>query len=83
MARWVPAGAIDNRFEGDRVSQALEEAGIPYMIKSFLDTAYDGLYVPQKGWGKVMVPEEWHEKAERIIAEVKIFFQKEGKDETE
>lgn len=83
MARWVHAGAIDNRFEGDRVSQALEEAGIPYMIKSFLDTAYDGLYVPQKGWGRVMVPEEYCENAERIIAEVKMYFQKEGKDETE
>jgi hypothetical protein len=83
MAHWVEAGTIDNRFEGDRVSQALEEAGIPYFVKSFLDTAYDGLYLPQKGWGRVMVPEEWREKAERVIAEVKIFFQKEGEDEIE
>jgi hypothetical protein len=83
MTRWVSAGAIDNRFEGDRVSQALEEAGIPYMIKSFLDTAYDGLYVPQKGWGKVVVLEEWHEKAGRIVAEVKMVFREEEKDETE
>ena len=83
MSRWVQAGAIDNRFEGDRVSRALEEAEIPYMIKSFLDTAYDGLYVPQKGWGRVMVPEEFYNQAERIVTEVKMFFQKEGKDEIE
>lgn len=83
MARWVQAGTIDNRFEGDRISQALEEAGIPYMIKSFLDTAYDGLYVPQKGWGRVMVPEEWSEQAERLILEVKMFFQKEENHEAE
>lgn len=83
MARWVQAGTIDNRFEGDRVSQALKEAGIPYMVKSFLDTAYDGLYVPQKGWGRVMVSEEWREKAERIIGEVKTSFQKEGQHEAE
>lgn len=83
MSRWVQAGAIDNRFEGDRVSQTLEEAGIPHMIKSFLDTAYDGLYVLQKGWGRVMVPEEFCEKAKGIVAEVKMFFQKEGKDEIE
>ncbi len=83
MEHWVHAGTINNRFEGDRISQALEEAGIPYMVKSFLDTAYDGLYIPQKGWGKVLVPEGWREKAEGIIAEVKIFFQREGKDETD
>ena len=83
MARWVNAGVVENRFEGDRVSQALKEAGIPYMIKSFLDTAYDGLYLPQKGWGSIMVPEEFNSEAERIIAEVRTFFQKEVKDETE
>ena len=48
MVRWEKAGIVENRFEGDRVSQALSEAGIPFMVKSFLDTAYDGLYVPQK-----------------------------------
>jgi len=81
--RWVNAGVVENRFEGDRVSQALKEAGIPYMIKSFLDTAYNGLYLPQKGWGRIMVPEEFNNEAERIIAEVRTFFQKEVKDETE
>lgn len=83
MARWIQAGVIENRFEGDRMSQALEEAGIPYLVKSFLDTAYDGIYVFQKGWGRVMVPEDYREKAERVIAEVRISFQREGRDETE
>lgn len=83
MERWVKAGIVENRFEGDRVSQALEEAEIPFLIKSFLDTAYDGLYLPQKGWGAVMVPKKFREEAERMISEVKNSFQKEVKDETE
>ncbi len=83
MARWVNAGVVENRFEGDRISQAMRDAGIPHMIKSFLDTAYDGLYLPQKGWGRVMVPEEWSNEAERIVLEVRSIFQKEGRDETE
>ncbi len=77
MARWVQAGTIDNRFEGDRIAQAMEEAGIPYLIKSFLDTAYDGLYVLQKGWGAVMVPEDHRDRAERIVTDVKASFQEE------
>lgn len=82
MARWVKAGVIENRFEGDRVSQALSEAGIPFMTKSFLDTAYNGLYLPQKGWGAVMVPEELSEVAEKIIAQIRKSFTEGGSDET-
>ena len=82
MVRWEKAGIVENRFEGDRVRQALTEAGIPFMVKSFLDTAYDGLYVPQKGWAAVMVPGEFREKAERLISEVKKSFE-EGRDEVE
>ena len=81
MEKWVKAGIIESRFEGDRVSQALEEAGISFLIKSFLDTAYDGLYIPQKGWGMVLVPEKFKDEAEEVILEVKKNF-KEGEDET-
>lgn len=83
MERWGKAGTVENRFEGDRISKALEEARIPFMVKSFMDTAYDGLYVPQKGWGVVMVPDGCVERAEGIIAEVKRSFKEEGDDETE
>ena len=81
MEKWVKAGIIESRFEGDRVSQSLEEAGISFLIKSFLDTAYDGLYIPQKGWGMVLVPEKSKDEAEEVILEVKKNF-KEGEDET-
>ncbi len=82
MVQWMKAGIIENRFEGDRISQALHEAGIPFLIKSFLDTAYDGLYIPQKGWGVVMVSEKNREEAEKLISEVKKTFVKGEEDET-
>jgi len=81
MERWVKAGIVDTRFEGDRVSQALQEAEIPFLIKSFHDTAYDGLYVLQKGWGAVLVPEEFREQSEQLIVDIKKSFEEEGKDE--
>ena len=80
MLRWVKAGTVENRFEGDRIVQALKEASIPFVFKSFLDTAYDGLYLPQKGWGVVMVPDERREEAEKILAEIRKHFE-EGEDE--
>jgi hypothetical protein len=81
MTRWEKAGIVENRFEGDRVKQSLEEAGIPFMIKSFLDTAYDGLFIPQKGWGAVLVPGEYLASAEKLILEVKATFKEEARDE--
>ncbi len=84
MEQWIKAGVVENRFEGDRVSQALKEAGIPFMMKSFHDTAYDGLYIPQKGWGAVLVPKDFEKEAEGVIAEVKGGFPgEEENDETE
>jgi len=82
MEQWVKAGTVENRFEGDRISQVLREAEISFLIKSFLDTAYDGLYIPQKGWGIVMVSQKHQEEAERLISEVKKTFAKEEEDET-
>ncbi len=82
MDQWAKVGTVENRFEGDRISQALKEAGIRFLIKSFLDTAYDGLYIPQKGWGAVMVSEKNKEEAERLIFEIKKTFVKEEDDET-
>ncbi len=77
---WIKAGVVENRFEGDRISQSLQEAGIPFLVKSFLDTAYNGLYVPQKGWGMVLVPETYFDEAEKVIAEVKNSFEEEEED---
>ena len=82
IGEWVKAGTIENRFEGDRITQALQEAGITFLIKSFLDTAYDGLYILQKGWGIVMVSGKNRGETERLISEIKKTFKEEEEDET-
>jgi hypothetical protein len=61
----------ENKFEADLISQTLQQEGIRCMIRSYHDTAYDGIFIPQKGWGAVMVPEESEERASGIIAELR------------
>ncbi len=82
MEHWVKAGIVDSHFEADRVSQALTEAEIPFLVRSFHDTAYDGLYILQKGWGAFLVPERFKEDAEKIISEVRETFHGEDGDAT-
>jgi hypothetical protein len=62
---------VENTFEADLISQTLQQEGIPCMIRPYHDTAYDGIFIPQKGWGAVMVPEALEEKACAIIAEIR------------
>ena len=61
----------ENKFEADLITQTLQQEGIPSMIRSYQDTAYNGIFIPQKGWAAVMVPEEQEEKASDIIAELR------------
>jgi len=61
---------VENRFEADLVKDALEKEGIPCVIRSYEDTAYDGLYVMQKGWGAILVSAEDEGRARAIIQEL-------------
>ena len=61
----------ENKFEADLITQTLQQEDIPCMIRPYHDTAYDGIFIPQKGWGAVMVPEALEEKAGSIIAEIR------------
>ena len=58
---------LQDRFEADLIKKELDRERIPVLIRSFRDTAYDGIYIPQKGWGEVMVPEKDRERAQELI----------------
>jgi hypothetical protein len=68
---FVKVATVDNKFEADVLTNTLKKECIPVMVRSFHDTAYDGIYIPQKGWGIILVPAEDKDKAEEIIASVK------------
>jgi len=71
---FVPVKVAENAFEADRVREALEQEGIPVLVRTFQDTAYDGIFVSQKGWGYVEVPESQKARAEQIVSEVSRMF---------
>jgi deoxyribose-phosphate aldolase len=58
---------LDNRFEADVVSAALKAAGVPHLLRTYEDTAYDGLYISQKGFGDVYVDPEHQARAEEVL----------------
>ena len=54
---------VQNRFEAELIAAALERSGIDFFLRTFEDTAYDGLFVTQEGWGVF-----WVASADRQIA---------------
>ena len=75
---FVPVKVAESAFEADRIRAALEEEGFTVLVRTFEDTAYDGIYVAQKGWGYIEVPAEDKERAERIVNDLVRAFSEEG-----
>ncbi len=46
---YVKISILESIVESQIVTSILEEEGIPYRIRSYHDTAYDGLFQFQKG----------------------------------
>ncbi len=62
----VKLKVMDDRFQADLYCQALEQGGISHLLRTYQDTAYDGIYVTQKGYGVIYVEEEDLEAARRV-----------------
>ena len=58
---------LDSPFQADVISSALSQEGIEFMIFHHEETAYDGIFVPQKGWGAVGVYPHDAQRAKSII----------------
>jgi len=57
---------LENAVEAQFLETVLKERGIPYLIRSYSDLAYDGLFQFQKGWGHVEAPEQYKQEIEEI-----------------
>jgi hypothetical protein len=66
----VKIHTVENRFEADLLMQALRDECIPAMLRRFEETAYDGLFVTQMGWGAILVPGDYEAEARSLIESV-------------
>ncbi len=71
---FIKIASLENEFEAQVLKDALDKEQIPTLIRCFKDTAYDGIYILQKGWGNILVPEKYKEKATQIVSALKADF---------
>jgi len=71
MEGYVRMATLDNEIEALLVASVLEERRIPHVLESYHDTAYDGLFQTQKGWGAVAAPEARREEVLEILEDIR------------
>ena len=71
MQDYIKVAILDNEVEALLIESILKEREIPHMLRSYHDTAYDGLFQTQKGWGEIRAPETYEENILAIIEEVR------------
>jgi hypothetical protein len=62
---------LENEIEARLLDSILNERNIPHLMTSYHDTAYDGLYQTQKGWGRISAPDLYLEEIREIISIVR------------
>jgi hypothetical protein len=71
MADYVKVSVLDNEIEAQLLDSILEERDIPHLLVSYHDTAYDGLFQTQKGWGHVSAPAPFKQEILEILNAVR------------
>jgi hypothetical protein len=70
MSDYKKVVILENEVEARLVESVLKERDIPHILKSYYDTAYDGLFQSQKGWGHVEAPDEYEEEIKAIYRDI-------------
>ncbi len=61
---------LRDQVDASVIAHALDEAGIKHVIRTFADSAYDGIFILQKGYGEVLVDESDASRAKEIVEAV-------------
>ena len=71
MTDFIKVATIENAIEAQIVQSIIDERQIPHRIQSYHDTAYDGLFQMQKGWGVIYAPPAKKQEIEDILASLR------------
>jgi len=62
MNKQVKVLMFQNEIEAMLLHEILTDKEIPHIVRSYHDSAYDGLWQLQSGWGHLEAPEEYREE---------------------
>ncbi len=72
MERFRKILILDNEIQARLLDSILTERDIPHRMKSYHDSAYDGLFQAHQGWGHVEAPQEYAEEIKIIYNDLPV-----------
>jgi len=68
---YINIAVLENIIEAQLIESILIEQKIPHRIRSYHDTAYDGLFQFQMGWGEICAPPSFKQEILEILNNVR------------
>ena len=72
MDKTVKILVLNNAIEANLLDGFLNVRDIPHVIRSYHDSAYDGMFQLQYGWGQLDAPEEFRDEIISIFENMSI-----------
>ncbi len=70
-SQFIQIAVLENAIEAQLIGSILDQRGIPHRLRSYYDTAYDGLFQFQKGWGKLYAHLKHEQEILQIVKDVR------------
>jgi len=66
MSKLIKILSLGNQFEAMLLDELLNEREIPHIVKSYRDSALNGLWQTQSLWGHIEAPEDFKDEITEI-----------------
>jgi len=71
VRNYVKGAVLNNEIEARLLSSLLDEEGIPHFLRSYHDSAYDGIFQAQLGWGHVEADPRHHDRIVELLDDMR------------
>jgi hypothetical protein len=68
---WIKVHTVESIFESDVLKDALDRESIEYMVKEHKDTAYDGIFILQRGFATFFVRQKDEAAAQAVVRQIR------------
>ena len=69
--RFEKVAVLDNEVQAELMDEVLSGRNLPHIMQSYYDSALDGIFQAQKGWGVILAPASAREEILAALAEIK------------
>ena len=69
--QFVKIAVLRNEVEARLLDSILGERSLPHLIRSYYDSAYNGLFQSQKGWGRLDAAERHKQEILEILEDLR------------